>query len=74
MCITIEFLEDMTVDIGGDPSKRLECVRFNDGETLRGRPVAHVVESIHGPIEAFDLELAGGETILNIPYSCVELH
>jgi hypothetical protein len=65
---TIEFVEELTVDLEISPKHWLERLLINRGSHMRVQLKPYVVETKDGLVEVADLFFADGTTARGVPF------
>jgi hypothetical protein len=65
---TIEFAEELTVDLEISPRRWLERMLIRRGDRLKAQIKPYVVETGDGPVEAADLFFSDGTTTRTVPF------
>jgi hypothetical protein len=66
---TIEFCDELIVDLEISPKQWLERLRIRSGTRLQAQIKPHVVETGDGPVEVADLFFADGSTTRMVPFA-----
>lgn len=67
---TIEFLDDLILDVEVSPKHRLEQVLVHKGSQVVATLRPYVVETEDGPVEVADLFFGDGTATRMIPFEC----
>ena len=65
---TLEFVEELTVDLEISPKHWLERMLIQRGTHLQAQLKPYVVETQDGPVEVADLFFADGTTARRLPF------
>ena len=66
---TIEFRDDLTVDVALSPKEKLERLLIRKGTRVRTQLKPYVTDSEEGPVEVADLFFEDGSATRGIPYA-----
>ena len=67
---TVEFADDLMVDVETSPKHPLEQLRIGKGTRLRAQIKPYVVETDDGPVEVADLFFEDGTATRQVRFEC----